>query len=476
MKAIILAGGSGTRLWPLSRNNYPKQFLKLKNMKESIFQLSFERCIKLVGLEGIYIVTNTNYKFLVIGQIEEMGYSIDERHVLVEPMGKNTLPAIYYGVKEIQKISEDVVAVFPSDHLIYEEDEFVETIKSGIQLTSEYIITYGIRPNKPHTGYGYIKPAVPLTIGYQVDKFKEKPDYQTALGYLEEGYLWNSGMFMFRTDKFTEEVRKNEPDVYDAFELDNITQIYENTPGISIDYGIMEKSGRVAVIPLNIKWSDLGSFDTFYDEYERDGNGNISFDDNILINSSNNLLYTDNNKTVALVGVEDLIVVDEKDALLICKKDQSQHVKKVVNKLKDNNDPRADIHLTTYRPWGSYTILEEGPFYKLKRITVLPNKKLSYQFHLHRSEHWIVVKGTAKVTVENEEYFVRSGESTFVKSGYKHRLENMGKVLLEVIEVQFGEYLEEDDIVRFEDDFGRISIESELVSSYKEVATGKEDK
>lgn len=473
MKTIILAGGSGTRLWPLSRNYYPKQFLKLKSMEKSIFQLSFERCIKISGLAEIYIVTNKNYKFLVIGQIEEMGYSIDESHVLVEPLGKNTLPAIYYGVKEIQKNGDDIVAVFPSDHLIIEEDQFIETVKKGEQLTGEYIITYGIRPNKPHTGYGYIKPAIPLAIGYKVDEFKEKPDYQTALCYLERGYLWNSGIFMFRTDIFIEEVMNNEPVVYEAFKLIDTAQVYENTPSTSMDYGIMEKSARVAVIPLNIKWCDFGSFDTFYDEYEQDGNGNISFDDNILINSSNNLLYTDKNKTVALVGVEDLIVVDEKDALLICKKNQSQHVKEVVNKLKEKNNPRADVHLTTYRPWGSFTILEEGPFYKIKRITVLPNKKLSYQLHYHRSEHWIVVKGTAKVTVENIESIVRSGESTFVESGHKHRLENVGKILLEVIEVQLGEYLREDDIVRFEDDFGRTTAKSKFLSPYKEVATNQ---
>ena len=474
MKAIILAGGSGTRLWPLSRNYYPKQFLKLKNMDMSIFQLSVERCVKLAGPQKIYIVTNNSYKFLVLGQIEELGYKIEETQILVEPEGKNTLPAIYYGVKEIQKQGEDIVVVLPSDHLIYEEDKFMQTIKNGEQLASEYIITYGIRPNKPHTGYGYIKPAAPLAIGYKVDEFKEKPDYQTAMAYLEQGYLWNSGMFMFRTDIFAEEVKEYNNEVYKAFKLSDIEEVFINTPNISIDYGVMEKSNRVAVIPLNIKWSDLGSFDTFYDEFNQDENGNVTFNENILIDSSNNLLYTDKDKTVALVGVEDLIVVDEKDALLICKKDQSQKVKDVVNKLKDSDNPVVDMHLTTYRPWGSFTILEEGLFYKIKRITVLPGKKLSLQLHHHRSEHWVVVKGTAKVTVGDNETFVRSGESTFVKSGYKHRLENPGKVLLEVIEVQLGEYLEEDDIVRIKDDFGRTDM-SEPLSSFKEIAAVKEE-
>ncbi|MFZ5646062.1 MAG: mannose-1-phosphate guanylyltransferase/mannose-6-phosphate isomerase [Bacillota bacterium] len=458
MKSIILAGGSGTRLWPLSRNYYPKQFIKLKNMEKSIFQLSFERCVKLSGLSEIYIVTNSNYKFLVMGQIEELGYNFDEGRILVEPSAKNTLPAIYYGVKEVQKQGDDIVAVFPSDHLIDDEDSFISTVKNSERLAGEYLVTYGIHPDRPHTGYGYIKPAEALATGYRVGEFKEKPDYQTAVGYLEKGCLWNSGMFMFRTDIFTGEVKQYAPEVFEAFKSDDINEVFQKTPSISIDYGIMEKSERVAVVPLGIKWNDLGSFGSFYDEFSSDENGNITFDNNILIDSSNNLLYAGNDKAVALVGVNDLIVIDEKDALLICRKDQSQKVKDVVDILKEKKDPRVDVHLTTYRPWGSYTILEEGFFYKIKRITVLPGKKLSCQLHHHRSEHWIVVKGTARVAIEGREYFVRSGESTFVKTGYRHRLENPGKVLLEVIEVQLGEYLEEDDIVRFEDDFGRCDV------------------
>ncbi len=456
MKAIILAGGSGTRLWPLSRNNYPKQFLMLKNMDKSIFQLSFKRCLKLTGLTQIYIVTNISYEFLVLGQIEELGYKFNKEQILVEPSGKNTLPAICFAVKEIQKQGNDIVAVFPSDHLTEDDEMFIQTIKQGEQLAGEYIITFGIHPDKPHTGYGYIKPAKPLGQGYQVAEFKEKPDYDTALEYLKEGYLWNSGMFMFKTEIFLEEVKQYNPQIYELFDLKDIEEIYKKTPNISIDYGIMEKSGRVAVVPLNIKWSDLGSFDTFYDEFPGDENGNITFHDDILIDASNNLLYTSEDKSVALIGANDLIVVDQRDALLICKKDNSQKVKEVVERLKAENNPRADFHLITYRPWGFYTILEEGLFYKIKRITVLPGKKLSYQLHYHRSEHWIVVKGTARVTVEDVESFFRSGESTFVKAGRKHRLENPGKILLEVIEVQLGEYLEEDDIVRFDDDFGRM--------------------
>jgi len=437
-----------------------------------------KEALKFPALSGIYVVTNINYKFLVMGQIEELGYNFDESRILVEPAGKNTLPAIYYGVKEIQKKGEHVVAVFPSDHLIEDEEEFIRTVKGSESLATDYIITYGVIPARPHTGYGYIKPGAALSGGFVADEFKEKPDYAAALDYVQKGYLWNSGMFMFRTDIFAGEVRRYCPEVYDSFGLDDTVEIYATTPSLSIDYGIMEKSGRVAVVPLSVRWSDLGSFDSFYEEFRSDENGNIDFSGNILIDSSNNLLYTDYDKAVALVGINDLIVVDEKDALLICRKDRSQKVKDVVNILKQRNDSRADQHLTTYRPWGSYTILESGFFYKIKRITVLPGKKLSYQLHHHRSEHWIVVKGTARVTVEGEETFVRSGESTYVKSGFKHRLENPGKVLLEVIEVQLGEYLEEDDIVRIEDDFGRATGISEFLSSYKEVAatTEKDEK
>lgn len=455
MKAIVLAGGSGTRLWPLSRNYYPKQFLKLNNQDKSIFQMSFERCLKLTDMGEIYIVTNYNYKFLVLGQIEELGYKFDENNILVEPAGKNTLPAICYGVKEIQKQGDDVAAVFPSDHIIGDNEKFFAALKEGEGLADRYILTFGITPVKPHTGYGYIWPGEFLGSGYLVREFKEKPDYHSALSYIEKGCLWNSGMFMFSTGLFMEEVGMHCPDVYAAFQRDDIDEVYRLTPNISVDYGVMEKSGRVAVIPMDIRWSDLGSFDSFYDEFPGDENGNISFAGNTLIDSGNNLLCTDKDKAVALIGVNDLIVVDQKDALLICKKDQSQKVKEVVERLKSGQDPRADFHLTAYRPWGSYTILEEGFFYKIKRISVLPGKKLSYQLHHHRSEHWIVVRGTAKVTVEGTESFVRSGESTFVKSGRKHRLENPGKVVLEVIEVQLGEYLHEDDIVRFDDEYGR---------------------
>ncbi|EHP85543.1 mannose-1-phosphate guanylyltransferase/mannose-6-phosphate isomerase [Methanotorris formicicus] len=453
MKSIILAGGIGSRLFPLSREYYPKQFIKFKALGKSLFQLTFERTLKLSNIKDIFIITNEKHKFLVLGQIEELGYNFNEENILIEPIGKNTLPAIYYGVKVIKE--KDVIAVFPSDHLIKDEDEFIKTVKEGVKLADNYLITFGIKPNKPHTGYGYIKPGEKLDIGYKVEEFKEKPDLETAKEYVKKGYLWNSGMFLFKTDIFEEEVKKLCPEVYEAFKEDDINEVYRKVPDISIDYGIMEKSDRVAVIPINIKWSDLGSFDAIYEVFDKDDNGNIIHGENIVLNSKHNLVYTHGGKLVSLIGIDDLIIIDTRDALLICNKGESQKVKDVVKYLKQKGDERVLFHKKVYRPWGWYEVLEEGRFYKVKKITVLPGKKLSYQLHHHRSEHWVVVKGMARVVIEGEEKFVRSGESIFVRSGLKHRLENPGKIPLEVIEIQVGEYLGEDDIVRFDDEWGR---------------------
>ncbi len=458
MKTVILAGGTGSRLWPLSRTYFPKQFLKLKGMEYSMFQLTYQRALMLGSSADIYIVTNKDYQFLITGQIVELGIVPDEDHILLEPQARNTLPAIYYAVHEIRKQGEDRVAVFPSDHIINRSQEFVSTIKKHQALADQYIVTFGINPTSPETGYGYIQPGEALSYGYKAKSFREKPDYDTAESYVKAGYLWNSGMFLFKTDLFVKEMERYAPQIVRSFdEAESIESCFEGLAPLSIDYGIMEKSDRVAVLPFNIDWNDMGGFAAFYDNYnsKKDENGNITFGREILIDAQNNVVYTDSDKAVGIVGVKDLVIVDQKDALLICNKDEAPRVKDIVEKLKADNDPRADYHVTCYRPWGSYTVLEQGMFYKIKRLTVQPGKRLSYQMHYHRHEHWIVVNGTAKVVIDDVDHLITSGQSTYIPIGSKHRLENPGKMLLEVIEVQIGNYFDEDDIVRFDDDFKR---------------------
>lgn len=464
MKTLILAGGRGTRLWPLSRELMPKQFVRFLDDR-SLFQKTVERALTFSKPNEIFVVTNKAYRFRVLDDLRELGLELPEENILLEPMGKNTLPAIFWGIMKIhENFGDSVVAVLPSDHLIEVNEAYERAFKNAERLARDYLVTFGIKPTRPHTGYGYIKPGEALReegelIGYRVDEFKEKPDLETAKRYVENGYYWNSGMFMFGTRVFIEEVKRLAPEVYSAFEgAESVENAYDASPEISVDYGIMEKTDKAAVVPLNAYWNDLGSFDAIYEVIEKDEGGNAVRVDGrkseyISIGSRNNLVMT--NRLTATVGVEDLIIIDTDDALLVAHRGDSQKVKEVYKLLKEREDERVFVHRTAYRPWGSYTVLEEGERYKIKRITVLPGKKLSLQMHYHRSEHWVVVRGTAKVIVGDREVLLRPGESTFIPAGVKHRLENPGKVILEVIETQIGEYLGEDDIVRFADDFGR---------------------
>lgn len=460
MKVIILAGGSGTRLWPLSRGRYPKQFIKFQEDRASLFQETFERSLLIADKDDIYVVTNKKHKFLAMGAIEELGYEFSKKNILLEPEAKNTLPAVYCGIHEMRSKGKDTVVVFPSDHKIAKNEEFIKIIKSVEGLAHEAIVTFGVKPDEPNTGYGYISKGIPRLGGYEVSEFKEKPNKVKAAEYVEKGYLWNSGIFMFASDIFEEEVKKYANGIHEAFNSsESIEEAFGKIDGkISMDYGILERSNRVAVVPVDIGWNDLGSYDAFYDAFDKDDNNNIFCKDNIAIDSKNNIVNSEKGKLVALVGVEDLIVADNRDALLICRKDQSQKVKDVVDILNDKKDIRTEFHIQDYRPWGYYKILdEEKDKFKIKRITVASGKKLSYQMHHSRSEHWVIVRGTAKVTIDDKVSFIPEGESIFVKAGQKHRLENQSEFPLEIIEIQMGDYLEEDDIIRFDDEYKRNS-------------------
>ncbi|KYC45381.1 MAG: Glucose-1-phosphate adenylyltransferase [Candidatus Methanofastidiosum methylothiophilum] len=443
-----MAGGSGTRLWPLSRTYYPKQFLKFED--KSLFQLAYLRALKLSRPEDIVIVTNKEYEYHVINQLEELGFHKNNSLILKESVGRNTLPAITWGMQILSERDEDsIAAIFSSDHLM--EDSAIDEIKKSTKLASENLVTFGIVPTHPHTGYGYISCGEKLLNGYRVKEFKEKPDDKTAEKYLKKGYLWNSGIFLFSSKVFFEELDIYQPEISRIFKSQEID--YPSINSISVDYGLLEKSKRIAVIPLDVKWSDLGSFKTLYDYMPHDDHGNSG--NAKYLGSSDNLVHSER-KFVALLDVNNLAIIDTSDALLVCNKNKTELVKDLTKKLKEQNDPIADFHLQVHRPWGSYTELEKNKSYKIKRVTVNPGKKLSLQLHTKRSEHWVVVSGLADITLGDKSFQLKSGESTFVPPKSKHRLGNSQKDILEIIEVQIGDYLEEDDIVRFDDDFNRV--------------------
>jgi len=468
LRAVVLAGGSGTRLWPLSRKSYPKQFLKFGN-DQSLLQRTIRRLLLSISAEHIIIITNKEYQFLVRDQVGEINRNL-ENNIILEPVGRNTAPAIALAVKYVvDKLGgkeDEVLFICPSDHIVSPEDRFGEYLKKAESLSKEgYIVTFGIQPYKPETGYGYIKRGMGVSgnkddlKAFKAERFIEKPTLEVAAEYLKsKEYYWNSGMFAFSIRAILDEFKEHATEIHQNLSgnYQDIMNSFEKMPNISIDYAVMEKSDRVVVLPLEIKWSDIGSWDSVYEILEKNGNRNVKIGEILDVNTKNSLIIG-NKRLISTVGVKDLLIVETDDAILISKKGETQKVKDIVKHLEMLGRKEINEHITTHRPWGSYTILEEGPRYKIKRIMVNAEQKLSHQMHHHRSEHWIVVKGTARVTIGGKEEFVHENESTYVPKSTLHRLENPGKVPLELIEVQNGEYVEEDDIIRFEDVYGRVT-------------------
>lgn len=459
---LLLCGGSGTRLWPLSRKLLPKQFVKLFS-DSSLFQKTVQR--NLAVCREIMVVSNADQYFLAKDQMQEL--DVCDQRFLLESAPKNTAPAIALACMNLDY--DDVVLVTPSDHLIKDEEGYAIAVKRAKELAEKgHLVTFGIKPLFPETGFGYIE-----FEGEEVLSFKEKPELETAQEYVKSGsYLWNSGMFCFKAGLMLDELKGNSPELFEACEnayhsskkevgmvripFEQMNEIPED----SIDYAVMEKSRKIKVVPADINWSDLGSFDSFYDEVPKDESQNAILkrgDEEtpvVTIGSKNNLIVT-RNHSIATIDVEGLMIVDTTDSLLIAKKGSSQKVKEVVSMLKTQKPELCDVHRLAYRPWGSYEVLLDTDKYKIKRIIVAPGKKLSLQKHFHRSEHWVVVSGTAEVTNGDQILTVRPNESTYIPMGEVHRLENKGKIDLVMIEVQVGEYTGEDDIVRIEDNYGR---------------------
>ncbi len=461
MFGIILAGGSGSRLWPLSRELYPKQLLNL-NSDKSLLQSTFERLKRFMPAENIVSITNVKHTSNVKIQLEHITKNVS---ILSEPLSKNTAPAIALATKFIQQKDNDpVILVVPSDHLIENNEKFIETVKKGEKLAEQgYIVTFGIEPNYPETGYGYINILdEPILDGFKVKEFVEKPNEETAKKYIEaKTYFWNSGIFMFKASTMIEEIKKLTPEIYSVMEKFDFSEsdkieynLFNEMPSISIDYAIMEKSDKIALLKLESDWNDLGSWQSIYDVSKKDKNNNVMIGHVLDEDSKNSFVYA-SSKLVATIGLEDTVLVETEDAILACKKDKTQDVKKIFDILKKQNDNTHLIHKTVYRPWGFYTVLAQGKGFLTKLIHVDTDQKLSVQSHNHRSEHWVVLSGTAFVVLEGKEHILSPGHSIDIPLKAIHSLQNPYETGLEIIEIQLGEVLDEDDIIRYEDMYGR---------------------
>ena len=464
---VIMAGGSGSRLWPLSRQLNPKQFLPLADAELSMLQATIQRLDGLsVGLPRL--ICNEQHRFLAAEQLRQLG--MEQANILLEPVGRNTAPAIALAaLQAVTEADDPILLVLAADHLIQDVAAFHASIRTALPLAADgKLVTFGIVPTHPETGYGYIEQGVSVGAGgYAVSRFVEKPDLATARDYLACGnYFWNSGMFMFRASRYLQELERFQPAILAACRAAlaggqqdmHFTRVdaaaFAACPDDSIDYAVMEKTADAAMVPLDAGWSDIGSWSALWDVSAKDAEGNV-FKGDVLGQATRNTYVHADSRLVATVGVEDLVIVETKDAVLVAHKDKVQDVKKIVEQLKADGRQEHVNHREVYRPWGMYDSIDNGHRYQVKRITVQPGAKLSVQMHHHRAEHWIVVSGTAKVTNGDKTHLVTENQSTYIPIGQVHALENPGVIPLELIEVQSGSYLGEDDIVRFEDKYGR---------------------
>ncbi len=467
---IIMAGGSGTRLWPLSRKLYPKQFLNIVG-ENTMLQDTVSRLEAIETFKPL-VICNNDHRFLAAEQLREFGGAGE---IILEPEGRNTAPAIALAaLRAIENGDDPLLLVLAADHVIQNNTAFVEAVKQAIELAQQdKLVTFGIVAKNPETGYGYINRGNPINDNaFEVAKFVEKPNLEKAKSYIESGnYYWNSGMFMFKASIYLKALEEHHPNILtvcrhsiaeasedlDFLRID--AKAFSECPSESIDYAVMEplsieSKGKVAVVPLDAGWSDIGSWSAIWDVSEKDSAGNRTLGD-VIAEDSKNCLVHGEDRLVSLLGLEDIVVVDTKDAVLVAHKSKVQNVKAIVEKLKSADRSEWEIHREVYRPWGKYDSIDMGERYQAKRITVKPGAKLSVQMHHHRAEHWVVVSGTASVTNGDKTFLVSENESTYIPIGQIHALENPGKVPLELIEVQTGSYLGEDDIVRFDDRYGR---------------------
>ncbi|HEX7815232.1 mannose-1-phosphate guanylyltransferase/mannose-6-phosphate isomerase [Dyella sp.] len=465
---LILSGGSGTRLWPVSRKNLPKQFLSLSG-EGTLFQQTVSRTRLLPEVAAPIVVASEDHRFLAAEQLQEM--RVPNASIILEPLPRNTAPAIALGaLHALERDPDALLLVLPADHLIGDTDSFSDAVKRALpSAQAGWLVTFGIRPERPETGFGYIRRTDAIDAdAFRVGQFVEKPNAEKARTYLDDGgYDWNSGMFLFKASRYLEELGEHAPAMLEAVkqayaghqaDLDFIridAEAFAKVPDNSIDYAVMEKTQRAAVVPVSCAWSDIGSWSALWLTGERDDQGNLREGDTIAVKTRNSLLRSHDRHLIATVGVDDLIVVSTPDATLVAHRDAAQDVKQVVDELKASGRSEHSLHRVVRRPWGSYDSLEISDRFQVKRIVVKPGAQLSLQKHHHRAEHWIVVSGTAEVTCDDKVFLLSENQSTYIPLGSTHRLRNPGKMPLELIEVQSGSYLGEDDIVRIEDVYGR---------------------